>query len=235
MRKNTHNYQAHEIFTYFLKNLKSSIGKMKSYYNKVKPYPINVEVVEGDARELSSLIKKNADLIVTSPPYGEEHNTINYSRWAKLALFWMGFEVGMLRERRKKTLGGQTLRSEELIDKEVYQSSSELRDSLDKIRNARSKRGSDTLSFFNDYFTCLKEIHAALNNGKKACIVISSMRRCCGFPLSLGKITRELGESIDFKFVDVFHRRLPYKTLPRMGISGETMSREDIVVLQKQR
>ena len=235
LRKNTHNHHAHEIFTYFLKNLKSCMGKMKDYYNRVKPSQITVEVVEGDARKLSSLVKDNADLIVTSPPYGEERNTINYTRWTKLALFWLGYDVEMLRETRKKTLGGQTIRSEELMDKEVYQSSFELRGSLDKIKNNSLKRVSDVLSFFDDYFTCLKEFHTVLNNGKKACIVISSTRRCSGFPLSLGKITRELGESIGFRFVDVFHRKLPYKTIPWMGISGETMSKEDIVVLQKQR
>jgi hypothetical protein len=68
LRKNTHNHHIHEVFVYFLNNLKSSMEKMKDYYNRVKSYQINVGVIEGDTRNLSSLVKDNADLIVTSPP-----------------------------------------------------------------------------------------------------------------------------------------------------------------------
>ena len=63
----------------------------------------NAKVARGDARKLG-LPPGSVDLIVTSPPY---LNAIDYLRGHRLALIWMGYSVGELRDIRADSVGSE--------------------------------------------------------------------------------------------------------------------------------
>jgi hypothetical protein len=62
------------------------------------------EVAEGDARRMGSLKLGQFDAVITSPPY---LNAIDYLRGHRLALIWLGHEVGPLRQIRADQVGAE--------------------------------------------------------------------------------------------------------------------------------
>jgi SAM-dependent methyltransferase len=63
-------------------------------------YPAVVRL--GDARRLPFWLTGRADLVVTSPPYG---NAIDYLRGHRMALVWLGYSISKLREMRRRSGG----------------------------------------------------------------------------------------------------------------------------------
>ena len=64
----------------------------------------------GDARTLGDVKDESFDLALTSPPY---LNAIDYLRGHRLALVWLGYKVGPLRETRSASIGAERTMSEE--------------------------------------------------------------------------------------------------------------------------
>ena len=64
----------------------------------------------GDARSLVDMEDKSIDLALTSPPY---LNAIDYLRGHRLALVWLGYKVGSLRETRSASVGAEKIMPEE--------------------------------------------------------------------------------------------------------------------------
>lgn len=62
------------------------------------------DVRRGDARTLKDLEDESVDLVLTSPPY---LNAIDYLRGHRLALVWLGHQVGPLRETRSVSVGAE--------------------------------------------------------------------------------------------------------------------------------
>lgn len=66
------------------------------------PPSAEVSVSLGDARDLQGVADKSIAAVVTSPPY---LNAIDYIRGHKLALIWLGFPLGRLRDIRSSSIG----------------------------------------------------------------------------------------------------------------------------------
>lgn len=64
----------------------------------------SASVVRGDARHVQEFNLGQFDAVVTSPPY---LNAIDYLRGHRLALIWMGHEVGSLRRVRSAEVGAE--------------------------------------------------------------------------------------------------------------------------------
>ena len=62
-----------------------------------------------DARKLGEMQNESFDLALTSPPY---LNAIDYLRGHRLALVWLGYEMGPLREIRSASVGAERIMSE---------------------------------------------------------------------------------------------------------------------------
>ena len=60
------------------------------------------EVRHGDARNLEDIDTDSINIIVTSPPY---LNAIDYLRGHRLALVWLGYDLGLLRQIRSSAVG----------------------------------------------------------------------------------------------------------------------------------
>lgn len=73
---------------------------------RLKPDRIEgrADVRRGDARTLKDLEDESVDLVLTSPPY---LNAIDYLRGHRLALVWLGHQVGPLRETRSVSVGAE--------------------------------------------------------------------------------------------------------------------------------
>ena len=86
----------------------------------LKPEMIRVpaEARLGDARILDGIEDEQFDLVLTSPPY---LNAIDYLRGHRLALIWLGFDIGVLREIRATSIGAERIASEARAPIEISQ------------------------------------------------------------------------------------------------------------------
>lgn len=207
----------------FEKNLKNYTGRMEEYYN-VFPRNVSCKILNHDSRNMP-LEDNSVDLIVTSPPYGEESHTMSYSRFTKLSLRWLGFTARDIERHADKSLGRVGT---------AYRPTSPTLDLLyEKLSEKNKKRAKEVFSFLWDYKKTIDEIHRVLRKDCFACIVIGD-RTALGLPVSNGKITEEFGKLSGFNHAKTYHREIPKKVLPRRDYKVDLINREDIVLLKKE-
>jgi len=184
-------------------------------------------VLQGDARTLP--LKSNSiDLVITSPPYGEERNTIPYIRWSKLSLWWLGLIDSRVQtsQLEAQSLGGKGSRTEalEVIPAPTFWKA---------VEGVSDKRLNEAVPFIRDYLITLQEIRRVLKPSGRACIVIghrSISRRL----IDMGEVTRELGEAASLQWETAHFREIPKKMIPWTTPTGKTISTESIVVLRRE-
>ena len=74
-------------FRLFERSIIKALSAVSEYRRKLDDNS-TVSAKQGDARHLSSTIRRNFDAIITSPPY---HTAVDYYRRHKLEMFWLGF------------------------------------------------------------------------------------------------------------------------------------------------
>ncbi len=217
----------------FQRRLFDSVTRMLQYSRRLKELPVDndltVMVRRGDARGLPFL-DNEFDTAITSPPYGEEKNTIGYARWSKLSIAWLRLNSKALNESKKMALGGvSSANILERLDKLQSPTAMKVLKEISKTDPARTK---DALPFFFDYLKTLEEVHRVIKPRSFYCIVIGdrSIRRRL---LDMERVTIELGTSVGFEHIDSFFRKIPMKLIPWNTPTGKTISRESIIILQK--
>jgi len=199
-------------------------ARMMKTFSRICFTNVEVNVIFADARNLP-YSDNSVDLIVTSPPYGEERNTISYTRWSKLSSLWLGYESSFIRRMEKVSLGGRD-------DPYLETPSQTLNEILKETANKDSELAKAAASFFNDYYRCLEEMHRVLRKERFCCIVIGnrSLKRQ-RVPMDI--ITREFGNRVGFAHEKTYYRKIPTKAIPWVCAKGETIARENVVILKK--
>lgn len=195
--------------------------RVKEFIKKRKAI---AKITKGDARKLP-LDNEVADIIITSPPYGEEKNTIPYIRWSKLFLLWLGLSEEEIIKSEKASLGGNQAKkiSKEEIPSDTFQES---------IKGIPEDRIQEAIPFMLDYLITLKEMKRILKHKRYCCIVIGN-RSINKKLLDMGKITIELASFVGFNLEKALRRRIPKKMIPWTTPTGDTIFDENIIVLKK--
>ncbi|MHA2231352.1 MAG: hypothetical protein ACXAB4_02560 [Candidatus Hodarchaeales archaeon] len=184
----------------------------------------STEVFLGDAQKIA-LPDQSASIVITSPPYGEERNTLDYLRWSKLSLYWMGMTQKRLLSYKKQGLGNQ--RSDDLQTPSKTATAI-----LFQVARQKPKRALESAAFFRNYLSALKEIERILIPGAYACIVIGD-RSISRRTVDMNTITIELAPLANLAYITSFYRQIPRKLIPSRTPTGATISKENIVILQK--
>jgi len=214
-----YNPDVQQIFQDVVKN---SLSRTVEFYS-ICPKGLSCKILEADSRNLP-VESDSVDLVVTSPPYGEESHTMSYSRFSKLSLLWMGMSRSEINRYTMKTLGGKIIRNRSL--------SPTLDSIYRRIAEKDSERANEVFSFFNDYGKCLQDMFRVMRKNAYACIVIGD-RSASGIPVSNEIITRELGEIAGFEHETTYQREIPKKVLPRRDYKVELINKENIIILKK--
>ena len=126
----------------------------------------SVTVNQADARKLPGRLRNQADIVVTSPPYG---NAIDYLRGHRLSLVWLGYTIPQLRAIRSGGIGTERgsgiRRTNSVVQLASELGPVELLESSTKLRLYR---------FARDIRAVLKQIYCVLKPQGRAVLVIGN-------------------------------------------------------------
>lgn len=208
-------------------------------------YAGSISVQHADVLDVESWPSPTvADVLMTSPPYGDNHTTVPYGQHAFLPLMWIerfdlprGRAVDQLLRTPYRTdlasLGGRRPKNCNEIDRRLSAQS----DALARTARLLAERPGDGLNrflgFCADLDAAINVISTRLRPGAFQFWTLGD-RRISGISVPTTRIVAELSQSRHIKEVTAITRRIP-RNAKRMALRNDTvptMASEDILVLQ---
>lgn len=181
------------------------------------------------------------DLLVTSPPYGDNTSTVPYGQHSHLPLQWIdlsdideGLDEGCLRttqEIDRRSLGGSGKNA--LADAEAaIDTAPSFKRFLDSIRSEPTDRSTRAAAFIRDLDVCIDPILQQLRRDAYMIWVIGN-RRIGGRLLPTDAILSELLTARNAKLIVRIDRDIPTKRMALKNNVTSTMRKERILVFRK--
>lgn len=228
-----HNPNVESIFT---EKLEENMEKMREYSNRVD-HNYETTIHYSDSRTAVDEVGMNkADIVITSPPYGDHRTTVAYGQFSQdPALLTGRVTYDEMRDVDKTGLGGKYEVTETVSDLEEYSPS--LKATLDVLRE-KEGRYDDALNFFSDYYAVMEQVAKITKSGQPVVWVVGNRTMSqVNIPTSL--ITRELCEHLGYEFDLNLPRKIPNKTLPwentpenEEGTKNNMIAEENIIILR---
>ena len=181
------------------------------------------------------------DLLITSPPYGDNGTTVPYGQYSYLPLQWISLEdipggispdcLKTSQEIDRQSLGG-TLRNKKAIFNDIITKSNTLRIFLDCLANDKQNRQYKVANFFNDMDLALKNIVNQMADGAFMVFTLGN-RRVANKVVPMNVIMRELLERHGTLFITEIFRDIPTKRMASKNRNSATMTEESLLVMQK--
>ncbi len=203
-------------------------------------YARRIRLRIGDVRTVAW--NETADLMMTSPPYGDNHTTVTYGQASYLPLQWIdrsditGLDsdecVANTHRLDTLSLGGSRSRRYERLES-LLDRSPQLRRSFDSLCDAPHDRRSRLIAFYTDIDDSLGPIVNLVRPGGLL-VWTTGDRRIGGVKIPMAPILRELlGKRTDF--VSALSREIPQtrKRMPSRNDSVPTMGDETILVMRR--
>jgi len=207
-----------------------------------------------DSTKFQDYLEGKADLIITSPPYGDSRTTVAYGQFSRLSSQWLGLiginGNGSIENIDNKLLGGR--RNGIDLEHAILNRSITLKTSLMAFESLILKadgplkkklidRAKDVLAFYIDLEKTIINGSRYLKSGKYF-ILITGSRIVKGIKLNTDLIIAELGENHGLLLDGILYRksipnkRMPYKVSPSnvVGEVAPTMNKESIILLRKE-
>ncbi len=176
-------------------------------------------------------IKENsADIVLTSPPYGDSHTTVAYGQYSRLSSEWLSLSDGNV---DKKLMGGIRLK---VIPNFPSKS---LNEAISIIASRNDKRALEVASFYKDLQMSIKHVSKIIKPNGYSCYVVAN-RTVSSVILPTSDAIRDFFEYYGFDHIKTYIREIPNKRMPvknsPTNVAGETMNtmlNEHIVVMKK--
>lgn len=200
---------------------------------------VRIELI--DARAPLAKEAPKCDVVITSPPYGDNATTVPYGQYSYLPLQWLDLaDIGddvctdVLRtthEIDRRSLGGSRRVTAESLNG-VLKASPALGRLLKRLDEEPPDRAGRVAAFVRDLWSSLDTIDAMLKPGGIMVWVLGN-RRVAGRIVPLDNILKELLASRNFVLVTTIKRRIPSKRMAHRNSVAKTMLSESIVVIRK--
>ena len=202
-------------------------------------YRGRIEVRLGDSTELEG--GALADLVVTSPPYGDNTSTVPYGQFSYLPLQWIDLadigadvDAGCIRtayEIDARSLGGSRRNAVEQVCRLLNVSPS-LKGTLSRLKGLAPDRGSRVAAFVRDLDASLDVIVARLRG--EGYMIWTIGNRCVGGePVPSDRILGELLAARGVRVVARVDRTIPNKRMANRNSIASTMCGEATLVFRK--
>lgn len=198
-----------------------------------------------DARQLGEIeawpTAQGFDLLMTSPPYGDNRTTVTYGQHSYLPLSWIDLEdidskadkasLRTTQEIDRLSLGGRIRVSAE--EEEILSDQSPaLKAFADSLPKPPSDARTRLLQFYIDFRSSLVETTTKVTpNGYMIWTV--GNRSIAGRQVPTDKILAELLEAQGCTLVTTLNRRIHHKRMPNRNASSTTMREEHILLLRR--
>lgn len=184
--------------------------------------------------------KKEFDLLVTSPPYGDNPTTVPYGQHSYLPLQWIDLEdidpnmpldcLSTTHAIDARSLGGHRVGAQQV--EAILKKSPTLVSTLAELRSLPADRTSRVAAFSRDLYLCIDPILGKLRQNAYMIFVIGN-RRVGGIEIPTCQILREFLESCAATHVLTIDRSIPTKRMASKNSITRTMSREQILIFRK--
>ncbi len=181
------------------------------------------------------------DLLITSPPYGDNTSTVPYGQYSYLPLQWIAMAdidvnaddsyLATTHAIDSKSLGGS--RKQALQDTETLRETSpSFARTMDALAHLPADRAKRVASFCRDLNRTLDPILAALRRNAYMIWTVGN-RRVGERPVPINSIITELLEARGASMVAQIQRTIPNKRMATKNAIAATMREENILVLRR--
>lgn len=190
--------------------------------------------------DLDNKPKRMFDLMITSPPYGDNRSTVSYGQFSYLALNWIPVEdlpaaaemFSSAYATDVSSLGGRMIDTDKkaAVVNSVSPAFREYYRTLTKLGDRRLN--GKVASFLYDFFEAMNRIVPRIKPGGYLAWTLGD-RTVGGTPVPFVKICREFQESLGLSHVVSVRRKIPSKRTPGRNSVGNTMGSECLVLTRR--
>lgn len=229
-----------DVFDLFYTKVEQNVEMMRSFSEQVD-HSLTTTVHYADSRTATknggdSVGENSADVVITSPPYGDHQTTVAYGQYSQDPAIIAGdFGYDQMKSVDKDGLGGNNSELEPMAELEEWSPS--FGATMDTLRE-KDGRADDAMAFVRDYFEVMREVAKILKEEQPAAWVVAN-RTMSRVNIPTHLITKELCEHLGYIHEVTLPREIPTKTLPWENapenvpdLKGELMANENIVILR---
>ena len=196
-------------------------------------------------RDRRSFTQNSIDLVITSPPYGDNATTITYGQYSVLPLRWIPLAdirdtigegtIASLSQIDRDSLGGVNYSLEQLAQSGILQVSRQLHFFVNTLLNEKMiEKARKVASFILDFSMVLQNLYPIVKPGKLLVFTVGNRQvNKMEFPLHL--VLKELAElyGMDMRY-DFRRNIIKNKNYVDTSVQGfKTINKETIMILQK--
>ncbi|WP_159650439.1 site-specific DNA-methyltransferase [Vibrio atypicus] len=199
---------------------------------------VSIKNVDAKSRKRS---KAKYDLLISSPPYGDNATTVTYGQFSYLPLQWI--DMDDINESRRpnllsqqnaidsSSLGGSLKESTEKLET-LKEHSASLNQCVEEIHQVNPDNTKKLISFIYDLTLALKNAVDELRDNAYMVWTLGN-RRISNIEVPLDKIMREVLESFGCTFVYQLERDIPAKRMPSRNKVATTMGKETVLIMRR--
>jgi hypothetical protein len=232
----------------FYKTLDHNLAEYNNLFLKLQEnnllvngqYKYNTQILFADVKSHDYSTK--SDVIITSPPYGDNVTTVPYGQHSYLPLQWIDFSdidlclkkeeaLKSTREIDNRSLGGRREITKKDMDK-LFQQSENLKHFTMTLRDKPKDRIVKVAAFFRDLDMCIDPVLKGLNTGGIMVWVLGN-RKVARQRVPLDRILVDLFEKRGVTVFCQLSRKIPSKRMALKNSITDTMSDETILLMRK--
>lgn len=245
----------------FVQTLDFNISKYLSFYTNLKgngrlikggtAYKGIIDIRLSNSVEYLKHTRRKFNLVLTSPPYGDNHTTVSYGQYSIMPLRWIQWIdiddkinsdiFNTLSGIDKISLGGRSSR-DFLDDKhlDVLNKSAKLMNQYNQITELDADKVQKLVAFYSEYNDFLSAISKRLKPNSVSVWTLGN-RKIAKLEICMDKIMEELCQNYNMMLLTSFSRKILSKRMPELNsYTGKeksqqsTMTREHILVFVKE-
>lgn len=233
----------------FLNLSKKSIADFEDFRNSLEKeslldkgnYIKDTEVKWGNSMQ-KVLTDKKYQLLLTSPPYGDNHTTVTYGQFSYLPLQWIPVTeiddtitldyLKVINEIDSNSLGGKNLVSSKELEDKLFPKSNTLKEYFNFLTPEEINKARKVLNFINDLDITIDNVLEKMDINSYHVWTIGN-RNVNNKEVKNDKILTELLESKGLFLVTDLTRDILSKRMPGRNNFSDTMSKEKILIFKK--
>lgn len=188
------------------------------------------------------LTDERYQLLLTSPPYGDNHTTVTYGQFSYLPLQWIPVQeidesitldyLKVINEIDSNSLGGKNLVSSKELEDKLFPKSETLKAYFNLLTPDQYSRARKVLNFINDLDITIDNVLEKMDVNSYQVWTIGN-RNVNNKEVKNDKILTELLVSKGLFLVSDLNRDILSKRMPGRNNFSDTMSKEKILIFKK--